>query len=73
MSLPERLWASAGDKNVYCSGKMTAIVARDAGRRPRAAQTSPRVRGNASSIPDVPGMVFVLGSDRGDDKGTPRS
>lgn len=50
-------------------GKMTAIIARGAGRRRRVAQTEARVSGNASSIPDVPGMVFVRGSYRWDDKG----
>lgn len=39
MSLPERLWASAGEKYVYSLVKMIAIVVRDAGRQDGMAQT----------------------------------
>lgn len=39
MSLPERLWASGGEKYVYSLVKMIAFVVRDAGRQDGMAQT----------------------------------
>lgn len=45
MSLPERLWASGGEKCVYSSVQMIVIVVRDTGRRHRIAPTLQQISG----------------------------